>query len=104
MSEELKPCPFCGVKLMWDSDDEYTEHEKNECILSGDKFHIEHFGYDEQEFIKAWNTRAPSEKPTSEDVQEALDYIDQYRVSFFVPATVKHYHTIKAALEQLGGE
>lgn len=57
--EDLKPCPFCGCEaelLEYDDEVEIRVNHKEGCWISEfNGFYIEI--YDEQEAIKAWNTR-----------------------------------------------
>lgn len=54
MSEELKPCPFCGGTRIFISEDPLTLHEYaycDECKASGPEME------DEYTATKAWNRR-----------------------------------------------
>lgn len=55
MTEELKPCPFCGAVLpqLYRSNDLFWEHPHNEdCLLSRGLYPVS------DDFLKMWNTRA----------------------------------------------
>ena len=57
MSEELKPCPFCGSKAISGKfSDDYQTTGWAECTKSGCSASIEVDG-GEQKAITAWNTR-----------------------------------------------
>ena len=56
---ELKPCPFCGEKLVKDNCGNW-EHIANGCILSWlDSEYGKIFFQDHPDFVKDWNTRTP---------------------------------------------
>jgi len=90
--EELKPCPFCGSRFLWDSDEEYIEYPFN------DKLHLVHIEYPfNDEFnlvhydggftlVAKMNTRVTSQKqPETTDKEvcvsdggsKALDALDR---------------------------
>lgn len=57
MSEELKPCPFCGGRAEFDSDDsDWNWIECKSCSASTTA--LQHGEYDARnDLAKAWNTR-----------------------------------------------
>lgn len=55
---ELKPCPFCGQKLVFDGIG-YWNHPRNDCILAWlDRDYDAIFFEDNKENVAEWNRRA----------------------------------------------
>ena len=64
MSEELKPCPFCGgVAEVWQIDERSTGHEVA-CADIRCNVKSVAWGMTRAEAIAAWNRRAPPHPPT----------------------------------------
>jgi len=57
MSDELKPCPFCGVKPMRHEDDNHSTALEIECVNEICPTKPSLWGKTEAEAIAAWNTR-----------------------------------------------
>jgi hypothetical protein len=74
--EQLKPCPFCGVRLIKMSEAQGYLHPTKNCTLSG--FHMPADGYSEER----WNTRAPADDSAVVEVlREARDLFRSYERS-----------------------
>ena len=69
MKNEVKllPCPFCKEELEVVGKDHYLAHKTNGCILQPLCFES-----DDNEAIKAWNTRVPMERIV-DDLEEAME-------------------------------
>ncbi len=66
MSEELKPCPFCGSHDIMMTDSRVGWYVLcRACQSSGSPT-------SEIEAIKCWNTRHTPELPTEEEIEKAL--------------------------------
>lgn len=67
MSEELKPCPFCGGNVMWCSDDPEDPHDCDQitcdnCGMQFDSYNekvknTDSFDDAKKEVAKLWNQR-----------------------------------------------
>lgn len=63
MSEELKPCPFCGSQPTWTADAP-IDHEIK-CMNGTCEINPTSWGIDRVKVINAWNRRSePAEKET----------------------------------------
>ena len=77
MSEELKPCPFCGGKNMriWNTSRPWVSCD--DCLANTA------YGETKEEAIEQWNRRANKleGQPTAYDVDKVVDQLnDQFRV------------------------
>jgi hypothetical protein len=68
-TEELKPCPFCGVELHGEIDDgaRFHTHPKSDCWFSEWEF--------DQINIEQWNRRADPAAGTEKDAERLLTAI-----------------------------
>lgn len=53
MSDELKPCPFCGATVMVITENEGVNYSYIHCFKCGANFCL-----DEKELVKTWNRRS----------------------------------------------
>lgn len=105
MSEELKPCPFCGGEAVLWSPHQYDFRIgcKDDCIPCK----MEVYNEREDDCIKAWNTRTHP-APNDGDVQEALEALEALQDSAFLRPELQlsgnkvrhHTETIRAALSR----
>lgn len=74
MSEELKPCPFCGGKNMriWNTSRPWVSCD--DCLANTA------YGETKEEAIEQWNRRADKleGQPTAYDVDKAVEQLEDY--------------------------
>lgn len=77
MTDKLKPCPFCGGEVKLQSDDYACQVicDNDDCLVAP----FEDFG-DNEEAIKAWNTRAIDKE--NQWLRKALDDMPEVILCF----------------------
>ena len=78
MSEELRPCPFCGrdaatnIQRRWADDDEIITHGVNCCWCNAQLGGSPFGGYQTEELaVAAWNRRAAASEGRAADEEAA---------------------------------
>lgn len=70
---KLKPCPFCGEELEIIANGQYYSHKREENLEKQCFGAIWTFPIDDEEMIRRWNTR----KPTEDVVNGICEEIDK---------------------------
>lgn len=107
MSDELKPCPFCGsdkVLVIGMADkplDCYRWHvECQECHCTGRHFHRDE-GARREMAVAAWNRRVPGVGVPAEAIQQCMEDLITYQMGnpFMVDPETIAIATVRAWLD-----
>lgn len=103
MSEELKPCPFCGGEARWVEEHDRIGEPFGLVVDHGERCFIGSVMMaDWDTIIAAWNTRAAlkGRDVVLEEAAERAAFVAGYRAAHMVPDA---YDSTSAAEEAWGG-